>query len=336
MNRSQQPQALKTFNPYVFVVGCPRSGTTLLRRLLDSHPDLAITPETHFIPRFFKQRIGISGDGTVTPQLVTALLEHRRFHRLRIDREQLESLLDSERVVRYSTFVSKLFDLYGTRKGKRLVGDKTPGYARNIPTLHHLWPGAKFVHLIRDGRDVCLSVTNWSKAERNPGIFTTWNEDRISTAALWWERFVQAGREDGRVLGPDLYYELHYEALIARPAEECAALCEFLGVPFYEQVLRFHEGRSRANPGLTSNAAWLPITRGLRDWRTQMRPEDIERFEASVGELLEELGYARRYSSIRTEVLEHARSIRDGFARDIRRGDSPSLREYDRGALTAD
>jgi len=78
-----------------------------------------------------------------------------------------------------------------------------------------------------------LSMMDWPK----PGDFVTWQEDRVSTAALWWELNVSLGRLAGTSLGQELYYEVRYESLVGRPAEECAALCAFLGVPYSDAML---------------------------------------------------------------------------------------------------
>jgi hypothetical protein len=93
-------------------------------------------------------------------------------------------------------------------------------------------------------------------------------------------------------------------------------LCAFLGLPYDEAMLRFHEGRTRAKPGRDAKHAWLPISPGLRDWRCQMPAEDLERFEAAAGGLLDELGYARAIPRPRPEILEHASYIRNLLARD--------------------
>ena len=118
---------------------------------------------------------------------------------------------------------------------------------RNIPTLQSFWSEARFVHLVRDSRDVCLSILIWKKADRNAGRYATWTEDPVSTTALWWERKVRLGREGGASLGPELYHEVRYESLVARPAEECAGLCEFLDVPYDDAMVRFHEGKTRTD-----------------------------------------------------------------------------------------
>jgi Sulfotransferase family len=283
----------------VFIVGCPRSGTTLLRRMVDAHPHIAVVHETHWIPRCFEKRRGLTPEGLVTPELISKLLEYRRFPKMKIGREELERLINSDEPVSYSSFVSAIFDLYGQRKGKSLVGDKTPSYVFSLPTLHALWPKAKFVHIIRDGRDVCLSMLNWKKAQVGAGRLATWTQAPVLTTALWWKQRVRLGREDGSALGPELYYEIRYETLVSQPATECAALCDFLGLP-YDDAMR----------------GWWPLTPGLRDWSEQMPAEDLERFEAAAGDLLEELGYPRACPHPPEETLARAVRIRESFTRE--------------------
>ena len=303
-------------NPYVFIVGCPRSGTTLLQRMVNAHPEIAITPETHWIPRFIKKRWGVTRKGLVTPKLFARLFEHPGFVALGIGREEAIKLIGAGEPITYSSFVSGIFDLYGKAQGKRLVGDKTPGYVRRMETLHALWPEAGFVHLIRDGRDVYLSMANRPMEQWKPGVFDSWAEHPAATAALWWELNVRRGRGAGKTLGHELYYEIRYESLTSNPPEECAKLCSFLGVQYDDSMLRFHEGRTGTKPEPGGKPAWQPITSGLRDWRSQMPPADIEQFEAAAGELLEELGYARAVPQPRSECLESASRIRDRLVRD--------------------
>lgn len=303
-------------NPFVFFVGCPRSGTTLLHRVVDAHPQLAVIHETLWITRLHRRGTGIAADGSVTPAIVDALLADRRFAKLDIARSDLERLLDGGRPA-YASFVSAIFDLYGEARGKRLVGDKSPGYVRRIPLLHELWPDAKFVHLIRDGRDVALSALSWKKAERIFGEFPGWPDDPWTTAALWWERSVRLGRDAEPALPAGHYHELRYEALVADPEAESRRLCAFLGLPYDEAMVRFHEGRTRPRPGRGSKSQWLPPTSGLRDWRTQMSADALERFEAAAGALLDELGYARGAPVATAQRVQDAAAARRAFAQDI-------------------
>jgi len=308
-------------NPYVFLVGCPRSGTTLLQRMVDAHPQLAITHELHWIPRYFNDRVGLTPEGNVTPHLIPSLLEHKRFSmaQLGITQEELQGLVAGEAPVSFASFVTRLFTLYGRRRGKSFAGDKTPGYVKELPTLHALWPWAKFVHIIRDGRDVCLSMLQWSEQDQFTGRLTTWTEDPVSTLALWWQLHVHLGREAGEVLGPGVYYEVHYEDLVARPGEVCARLCAFLDVPYDEAMLRFHEGRTRANPGLDAKDAWQPVTAGLSDWKAQMPAEEVERFEAAAGGLLAQLKYPRGCPDPSPEAVRQAARIRHLYRSDAKR-----------------
>jgi Sulfotransferase family len=315
---ANETKAYHGCDPYLFIVGCARSGTTLVHRIVDAHPELAITPEMHWISHyvnFFKNQ-----NRLVTPELVSELSRHKRFAQFEIPHEQFEGLLASGETVPYPTFLNRVFGLYARIKNKPLVGNKTSGYVRRVHTLHALWPEAKFVHIIRDGRDVCLSVLNWKKADHIVGRYASWEEDPVSTTALWWERKVRKGREDGAALGPGLYHETLYEDLVEDPERECKRLCEFLGVPYDDAVIRFAEGKTKTdlpNARKTPKKAWLPITSGMRNWRTEMPATDIQRFEAAVGNLLEELSYERTFSRPTPQALEHATRIRKMFSRHV-------------------
>jgi hypothetical protein len=305
-------------NPFIFIVGCPRSGTTLLQRLLDAHPEVAIFNQSEFIPRLYEEGRGITADGLVSQELVARVIGHHKFSRFGIDPEELERLTRANGALTYARLISLVFDLYGEGRGKRIVGDKTPRYVRKLPTLHSLWPDAKFIHLIRDGRDVCLSLLDWRKAENAVGRFAAWHEDPITTGALWWARNVGIGREDGRLLGPDLYREMRYEDLVSRPVEACTSLCEFLSVSYDDSMLGFHEGRQLADPLLDAKKAWRPITPGLRDWRSQMSAADIEHFEAAAGQMLSELGYPLVVDTPSPRALEEAAGVRAAFTETVR------------------
>ena len=200
-----------------------------------------------------------------------------------------------------------------------MAGDKTPDYVRYLPLLHELWPKAKFVHLIRDGRDVCLSAIAWKrKVDKLASLFTTWEDDPVMTASLWWEWHVRQGRRHGRTLGPDLYYEMRYESLVAEPAKECAKLCAFLGLSYEDSMLRFYVGRARIETDLDAKNAWLPITAGLREWRKEMSSESLDRSEAAVGDLLAELGYPISFTPRSAEVVQQLDRTRKLFVENTR------------------
>jgi hypothetical protein len=238
-------------------------------------------------------------------------------------------MIESGRSVSYAELLSRVFDRYGETRGKHLVGNRAGSVASkktcSISTLHSLWPHAKFLHLIRDGRDVCLSAMSWNKADKLARSFSGWRDDPVSTTAAWWKWQVELAREAGSALPPGLYFEVRYESLVNDPEKTCRALCEFLGVPFDRAMLLFYESEKaerrkkekasidEEGDGTNAKHAWLPITPGLRDWRKQMAAENVERFEAVAGDLLDQLGYPRGAGRLRTETLEHAARILAGF-----------------------
>jgi Sulfotransferase family len=304
-------------NPFLFIVGCPRSGTRMLGRLVDSHPEIAVVHEARFVPGWFVHRRGVTADGFATPELVERLVGFERFDRLGVAREDLERLLDAGEPVPYATFVSGLFELHRRQRGKRLVADKSPRYTRNLPTLHELFPSARIVHVVRDGRDVALSVGSWRKVTEGGGLvarYRTWPEDPVTAIALWWEREVRLACEDGRALGLELYREPRYEALVADPAGECARLCGFLGVAYDAAML----------------ASERPPVPGVRDWSTQMPPDDVRRFEAAAGDLLDELGYPRAFRDPGPEASEHAARLRALFSEELLARDGRLPRHWER------
>jgi len=284
-------------NPYVFIVGCPRSGTTLLQRVVNAHPEIAIlAEEAHWIYHLLKDRAAVRESGAVAPGLISALSDDPEFARLGISHEKLQQLIGEDRRISYSTFVSGLFDLYGEMQGKRLVGNKTPGLVRRLDVVHALWPKACVVHLVRDGRDVYLSMKNRT-LHLVPDAVDGRSEDAVANFALWWELNVQQGRNARKSFGLELYYEVRFESLMRQPEEVCTTLCTFLGVPYSEAMVRYYERRKRKRASDASRAS-------PRDWRTEMPSKDVEMFEAAAGKTLETLGYARAFPHPSDEVVE--------------------------------
>jgi hypothetical protein len=308
----------ETVNPYVFVVGAARSGTTLLQRMLDAHPQLAVVNESYWVPRKFRERNGLTRQGVVTPALLPKLLASPKFSHMGVSEEDLVGLLSEFKSVRYDRFVARIFDLYAARQGKQYAGDKTPGYVRRIPQVHELWPRARFVHIVRDPRDVCLSMLDWRMAEQTAGQDGTWDMDPAISTALYWRYSVAVGREDaGASLGPTLYHEVRYEDLVSSPERELEQICKFLCLPYASEMTRFHEGRTRRDPGLDSKEQWLPPTAGLRDWRTQLPSTDVEHIEAAAGDLLHSLGYPTRFDPGTPAARGRVAEVRETFTRHL-------------------
>lgn len=290
-------------NPFVFVVGCPRSGTTLLQRMLDNHPELAVAHDSHFIPLAIKNE-SVDVDPPLTPELVTWVTTYRRFHRLKLSEGEVAEA--ASRSATYSEFVGALYAAYARAHGKRLAGEKTPDYVRHVPRLHALFPSARFIHIIRDGRDVALSVRDWAHDGKGPSRRDLWDEEPVAVCALWWRQFVSTGRRDGAPLGRSGYREVLYERLVEAPAATLTELAEFLGLPDSPAMAAYHVGKTHQRSGHSSKSAWLPPTSGLRDWRSSMPPRDRVLFELLAGEQLSALGYELSGDPVTEELAQVA------------------------------
>jgi hypothetical protein len=303
-------------NPYLFVVGCPRSGTTLLQRMLDHHPRLAVSNDSHFIPRAI-EGVPIGVDPALTPELVEWVRTYRRFYRLNLPDVAVHEAAGKSRT--YREFVGALYSMYGRLRGKQLAGEKTPDYVRHLPRLHALFPWARSIHIIRDGRDVALSVLEWARDGKGPSKLGLWSDEPVAVCALWWRWQVSTGRRDGEELGAHQYREVRYEDLVARPEESLRSLASFLNLPYAPEMAAYHVGKTRYKPELSAKKAWLPPTAGLRKWQTQLPERDLELFEALAGDLLCELGYQRSFEAASSETTELAERCRGWWEAELAR-----------------
>ena len=307
---------MESENPFLFVIGAPRSGTTLLQRILDAHPLLTIPNDADFIWR--PQGVGGGRDPEVTPQLVAWVQENRddplHLQRLELTEQEVERAAASS--TRWSEFVSAMYDEVARKRGKRYAGQKDPTYAEQVPTLHGLFPNARFLHIIRDGRDVALSMLDWA-AKMKPGQTALWAERPIAYCAVQWRSYVLAAWHDSEALPEGQVMQIWYENLVRDPVEGARSICIFLGLPLEEEKMAaFHVGREVKDREVKDvKLAWAPVKKNVRDWRNTLPQEDIALFEAIAGDALVRLGYP-----LVTEQTEELRELADRARRWWREG----------------
>lgn len=265
----------------LFILGVSRSGTTLLRVILDRSPGIAIPDESFFIPLLARRhRREVDGARFVD--------DLRRLPTLRawgLTPEQVAARLRPG--MRAAEAISAIFEAYAAREGKPRWGDKTPMYMRHLPLLDRLFPDAQYLHLIRDGRDAALSFLRMPE-----GSFTrTWaHPDTSAEFACLWRSEVSAARKLGRKAGPSRYLEVRYEDLVAAPEDVVTRICEYASIP-YEPAMLDYAGAVDVSGKPHQQRLLQPVRPGARDWRMQMSPDDARDFESIAGELLEELGF---------------------------------------------
>jgi hypothetical protein len=285
------------------IVGAPRSGTTLLRFMLDSHPELAIPPETGFLS--IADRFTGSGDA-----LRRAFFDGVRmfppdapgWNDFGLSADEFWTTLQAIEPFSVADGYRAFYRSYAARAGKKRWGDKTPMYCLHLSTIEAVLPEARFIHLVRDGRDVALSLRDmWF----SPG-------HGIEVQAEHWRRCVSTAREHGAACRR--YLEVRYEELVRDPEPVLRAVCAFIDLPSAPEMqdyhrrtpqrLEEHRERRRVDGSLVvSHADRLrqqalvtrpPQPSRIHTWKQRMSEDDRRGFEAVAGSLLRELGYETR------------------------------------------
>lgn len=290
---------------FPFFVGCGRSGTTMVRSMFDAHPEMAVASASFFVPGFARRRSQYEqADGFRTDAFLRDLTGHFGFPRLDLDSADVERAVRGAAPTTTADAVRAVFTAYAAHHGKQRYGDKTAMYVMNIDVLADLLPESKFVHILRDGRSVALAYL--ARDDMGP--------ETVEDAALYWRLNVEAGRRAGRALGPSRYREIRYEDVVEDPESMLRDLCRFVDLEFDPAMLRFQERAASAVTGSAHpeyhTSITKPVTKGLRDWRTEMADGDVALFEALAGPTLSALGYERRHPSPALPVRARAARAR--------------------------
>ncbi len=280
MNGDQDPRRV-----FALFGGSGRSGTTLVRAIFDRHPELAVAMEANFLLRALRFRSRWEAEsGFDASGFAEFVIAGPNFKKLVMEPESIREALSETPVGSVPEAVRAVFAAYARHHQKPLYGDKTPDYVKHFAKLAESFPEARFVHIIRDGRNTAVAYL-----DRGFG------PESIGEVATYWKRNVEKGRAAGEVLGPERYAELRYEDLIEDPEPEVRRISTFLGLDYDAAMLEYWDttdevlaGQPRAH--LHVSAA-RPPTKGLRDWRRDLTTEQIGVFQVVAGKTLERLGY---------------------------------------------
>ncbi len=280
--------------PSPFIVGMPRSGTTLLRLMLDAHPELAIPLETHFLRAVVKLSPGEAASREAFLRLITEFHTWPDFH---LSVEEFSESLDDVIPFTPTAGLRCFYRLYAAKFGKQRWGDKSPPYGFHMADIHRLLPEAHFIHVIRDGRDAALS--------HRKTYF--WRDLTIRGHAAEWRTRIFRFRSQAAGVP---YIELRYEDLVAHTTAVLQEICEFLQLPDAPEMEQYHLtaparmdeladlpkypfGDLKREQRLNSHklTSQPPDASRTSRWRQEMLQEEALAYQDVAGDLLRTLGY---------------------------------------------
>lgn len=256
----------------VFIGGAGRSGTTLLRVILDTHSRIACGPELKVLPVL--ARLSDDFRSGYAPFL-------RAYH---IDARDTDRL--------FGQFVSGLLEPLRLAQGKARIAEKTPNNVFFFPQLQRMFPEARFIHVIRDGCDVVASLLrmDWKTPEGKPLSYTR----DATEAARYWAGAVRAGRRFAQSpAGRERCMEIRYESMVDDSERALRPLFEFIGEDWEPAVLAFHQIERPLGQESSAAQASRPIySSAVGRWQSDLSPADRAQVKSASGPLLRELGYA--------------------------------------------
>ena len=268
----------------IFIVCCPRSGSTLLRLILDSHPRLAVPPPAwlfHYIYPYLYSYGDLGVEENVRA-LIEDALKTPAIEGWPID-PKVEEVREEMRTASFAEMYAAFHRIYARPKGKERWGEKTPRDCFYMADIKEMYPDAQFIHILRDGRDSAIDISDsilWPN-----GLYA---------AAQMWRQFVEAAEEESKALGAEACITVKYEDLCTDPEATIQRLCSFLGEEFAPQMLAHHETES------TRQWAQAPVhaktvrpinTDYVGMYKNRLRPGDRAVLDGLIGSMLRETGY---------------------------------------------
>jgi hypothetical protein len=276
----------------LFLCGFPSSGTDLLKNLLNAHPDIEIGGEFPLLPSLAR-RFGPNVSADTASALVAALVGCDIYRNLQ--QHRLPATVE---------FPTSLATIYRHLLGVgdvRWAGNKTPQNSENVARLEHLFPGSRYVLIVRDIRDVALSWEN------------KWGKDALLCAHKWNDRMTRALRmlED---LASGRYFIVHYESVLEDHVKVAGDICGFLQIPYNDRMSNYHEYVHHTVPGKLNYGK--PVIKDNKGkWNEGFSDSRIERLEAISFDAMKRFGYTPSLASYSTPIT--SREVLLGRCRDL-------------------
>ena len=267
-------------NP-IFIVGVQRSGTTLLRLMLNAHSKVAIPEEARFLTPFLKP--GATNKvyaGSELKNVIQYLKNNGQFALWNYDSAEFFNELEGIEKISVRDLVDLMYTSYSSKQGKSIWGDKSLFFG-SVSALHELFPDARFIHIVRDGRDVFDSWRKMDKSKDNPAVI-----------ALDWVYKERAIRNSFRTIPKNKQFTVRYEDLISQPKNLVKSICIFLDIPYEAAMLEFYKTSQKYIGEHHSNLIFNKIdSNNTQKWKKNLRRQEIAIFTRLSRSLLNDYGY---------------------------------------------
>jgi protein-tyrosine sulfotransferase len=290
-------------NP-AFIVGVPRSGTTLLRVILDSHSRIAAAPETPWI-------LGGYGAKVSFRDLVCGLIDHNYGPVKNMPGVTETLVLSGGR-----EFLCKILESYVQTKHKDILVLKTPDDVQYLEFLIKLFPQSTYIHIFRDGRDVACSAVN-KKGSFLSNQITGYGELNYENAMRRWHDWENKARiifNDNKMLR---HVSISYEDLVSEPQAALKRVCDLLNVEFEESMLDYarqqHDYPAWEAGSFDVKARTMINRESVGKWRNEIPRQDLKRLELKYGRFLQQLGYGLSDDDLNVKDNENQKPVNDTF-----------------------
>lgn len=281
----------------IFLLGLPRSGTTLLRLLLNAHSRIAIPFESFVLIEYAARLNEYNNLKTLKDRhrLVNDLLASKGISQWKPP--VLPQDIDLEKCTDYAETINQIYKTYALKCGKGIWGDKTPSYIYDIHILNKLFPESRFIHIIRDGRDVCLSQ-----------IRNRFGSYYFPDALRKWVEVISWSRKMGRLLPQHRYLEIRFEDLLVNPEKTLKQIMKFLQLPYENRMIEEYWNRASENLPSTSLNYHQNLNRPIDNsqaykWKRILSHADQTLAYRIAGDLFEELDYPSGYKNTANSIL---------------------------------
>lgn len=282
---------------FFFIVGAPRSGTTLLSSMLNAHSEIAIPYESNFMVHCYN-KYGLSPDlynDSTLESLIEEILSG--YFVSKWEPSITKEDLNYNNCRDLPSLINEIYHCYARKKGKSIWGDKTPGYTKDIYVLNRIFPNAKYIHIIRDGRDVALSL-----------LSKIWGPRSFPIAIRFWREVVSLCQVQLAMISEERYVELRFEDLVKHPESNLKRICSMLGVEFQSEMLSDYSSEWRTLPdavkAIHKNVQEGPSEEECFKWKSRLsRPDQAIAYEIA-GDLFHRHGYDTSIKNHRFKLVK--------------------------------